>query len=55
MREDIQEILFSEEALNARVTELGLQIAKDYEGKPLTVVGILKGSNIFTSEDRSAT
>lgn len=50
MREDIQEILFSEEVLNKRITELGEQITKDYEGKSLVVVGILKGSNIFTSD-----
>lgn len=50
MREDIQEVLFTEEILNKRIAELGEQITADYEGKPLTVVGILKGSNIFTSD-----
>lgn len=50
MRADIEEILYSEEALNARLTELGEQITNDYAGKPLTVIGILKGSNIFTSD-----
>ncbi|MBE6021621.1 MAG: hypoxanthine phosphoribosyltransferase [Cellulosilyticum sp.] len=50
MQQDLQEILFSEAALNERVSELGAQITKDYEGKALTVVGILKGSNIFTSD-----
>lgn len=50
MRADIEEILFSEETLNARLTELGEQITSDYAGQPLTVIGILKGSNIFTSD-----
>lgn len=50
MRADIEEILYSEEALNARLTELGEQITNDYAGKPLTVISILKGSNIFTSD-----
>lgn len=50
MRADIEEILYSEEALNARLTELGEQITNDYVGKPLTVISILKGSNIFTSD-----
>ncbi|ADZ83625.1 hypoxanthine phosphoribosyltransferase [Cellulosilyticum lentocellum] len=50
MRADIEEILYSEEALNARLTELGEQITNDYTGKPLTVISILKGSNIFTSD-----
>lgn len=50
MQQDIQEVLFSEEELNKRISELGAQITQDYEGKPLIVVGILKGSNIFTSD-----
>lgn len=50
MRQDIQEILFTEAELNERISELGEQITADYEGKSLIVVGILKGSNIFTSD-----
>lgn len=50
MREDIEKILFSEEDLVRCNTRLGEQITADYQGKPLTVVGILKGSNIFTSD-----
>lgn len=50
MKNDIQEILFSQENLATRVAELGAQITADYEGKNLTVIGILKGSNIFTSD-----
>lgn len=50
MKNDIQEILFSQEDLATRVAELGAQITADYEGKNLTVIGILKGSNIFTSD-----
>lgn len=50
MRQDIQEVLFTEAELNERISELGEQITADYEGKSLIVVGILKGSNIFTSD-----
>lgn len=50
MRQDIQEVLFTEAELNERINELGEQITADYEGKSLIVVGILKGSNIFTSD-----
>ena len=50
MRQDIQQILFTEAELNERISKLGEQITADYEGKSLTVVGILKGSNIFTSD-----
>lgn len=50
MREDIEEILFSEAELEACAARLGTEITKDYEGKSLLVIGILKGSNIFTSD-----
>ncbi|SFC66685.1 hypoxanthine phosphoribosyltransferase [Clostridium uliginosum] len=50
MREDIQEILFDEEALSNKINELGKQISNDYKGKELVVVGILKGSVIFAAE-----
>lgn len=50
MREDIKEILFSEEDLSKKVKELGAQISKDYEGKDLLVVGVLKGSVLFASD-----
>ena len=51
---DLCEVLFSEEQLAARVRELGAQITADYRdklcGKPLLVVGMLKGSFIFMSD-----
>lgn len=50
MREDIKEILFTEEQIIEKVKELGAQISKDYKGEDLLVVGILKGSVIFASE-----
>lgn len=50
MKDDIQEILFSEEVLTKRVKELASKISEDYKGKDLVVVGILKGSVIFASE-----
>ena len=50
MKQDIQEILFSEEVLNNRIKELANEINRDYEGKNLVVVGILKGSVLFAAE-----
>ncbi|WP_054738526.1 hypoxanthine phosphoribosyltransferase [Cellulosilyticum ruminicola] len=50
MKQDIEKILYSQEALARRVAELGQQITKDYEGQNLLVVGILKGSNMFMSD-----
>ena len=50
MREDLKEVLFSEEVLSKKVKELAAQISNDYNGKELVVVGILKGSVVFTAE-----
>ncbi len=41
---DIKEILCSEEQLKAKIQELGAAITKDYAGKDLLMVSILKGS-----------
>jgi len=48
----LQEILFSEEQLHARVTELGEKIRQDYQGQDerLLVVGMLRGSFIFLAD-----
>lgn len=50
MKNDIQEVLFSQEVIAKRVKELAVDISKDYKGKNLVVVGILKGSVLFTSD-----
>ena len=38
MNDDIKNILVSEEALKAKVAELGAQISRDYEGRNLVPV-----------------
>ena len=43
-------ILINKSKLEKRIEEMGKQIAKDYEGKDLVLVGILKGSVIFMAE-----
>ncbi|MEQ8154143.1 MAG: hypoxanthine phosphoribosyltransferase [Clostridiaceae bacterium] len=50
MREDIQEVLFSEEDIRKKVSQLAEAISYDYKDKELLVVGVLKGSVIFASE-----
>ena len=50
LHEDVERILLTEEQLKARVKELGDQIAADYAGEPLVVVGILRGAAIFMSD-----
>ena len=47
---DIKEVYFSKEELHEIVKKLGAQISKDYEGKNLTLVSILKGSVIFMAD-----
>lgn len=47
---DIAKVLLSEEQIKQRVSELGAQISKDYAGKKILVIGILKGSVVFLSD-----
>jgi hypoxanthine phosphoribosyltransferase len=45
--DDVAEVLIAEEALAARITALGRQITADYDGKPLLLLGVLKGAVLF--------
>jgi hypoxanthine phosphoribosyltransferase len=46
----IGETLVSSEELQKRVGELGAQISKDYEGRDLVLVGVLKGAVLFLAD-----
>jgi len=50
MRDDIDHILISEDALQKRVAELGEQISADYAGKNPLLVSVLRGSFIFMAD-----
>ena len=50
MYQDIDHILVSEEQLKEKVAELGAQISRDYEGRDLLLVSILKGSVVFMAD-----
>lgn len=50
MHKDIQEILLTEEQIKNKVIELGKSITKDYEGKDIVLIGVLKGSVMFMAE-----
>ena len=50
MDQDIDHILVSEEQLQNKVAELGAQISRDYEGRDLLMVSILKGSVVFMAD-----
>lgn len=42
--------LIAADQIQRRVAELAQQIARDYQGKPLTIVGVLTGSLIFLAD-----
>ncbi len=44
------EVLISEESVDARIKELGEQISRDYAGKEVHLICVLKGSIFFTCE-----
>lgn len=50
MENAVKEVLITNEEITKRVKELGEEITKDYKGKDLMVVGILKGAAIFMSQ-----
>lgn len=50
MIKDLKEILLDEQRIREKTEELGAQISKDYEGKELVLVGVLKGSVMFMSD-----
>ena len=50
MKNDIQEVLFSEQQLADKVAELGARISADYEDKNPLVVSVLKGSYVFMAD-----
>jgi hypoxanthine phosphoribosyltransferase len=43
----LERILFTEEQIDQRIRELAAQISRDYQGKTLKMVGVLKGSIFF--------
>lgn len=47
---DVGEILVEEQAIQAKVAELGARISADYSGRQLTLVSVLKGSLPFMAD-----
>jgi hypoxanthine phosphoribosyltransferase len=47
---DLKSILVTREEIDAAVQQLGDKITRDYEGKTLLLVGILKGSVVFFAD-----
>src|SRR3954468_8142979 len=44
------EVLFTEAQIAARIAELGAEITRDYAGKDLVLVSVLKGSCVFLAD-----
>jgi hypoxanthine phosphoribosyltransferase len=47
---DTPKVLIDADAIAAKVAELGAAIARDYRGKDLVVVSVLKGSFVFAAD-----
>ncbi|MCL1806304.1 MAG: hypoxanthine phosphoribosyltransferase [Oscillospiraceae bacterium] len=50
MHPDVESILLSETQIQERVREMGAEISRDYEGKELLLISVLKGSVVFMSD-----
>ncbi len=50
MINDIQEVLYSEETIAEMVKRVGAEISRDYKGKNLLLVSVLKGSVAFMAD-----
>ena len=46
----IRKVIFDQLTIENRVCQMGLEVSRDYAGKELVVVGILKGAFIFTCD-----
>jgi hypoxanthine phosphoribosyltransferase len=50
LEQGVSEVLLEEQALKARVAELGEVISADYAGRDLLLVGVLKGAVFFMAD-----
>ncbi|MFO7637455.1 MAG: hypoxanthine phosphoribosyltransferase [Clostridia bacterium] len=50
MYKDVKKVLVSEKEIKEMVRRLAAQISKEYEGKDLVLIGVMKGSLIFLSD-----
>ncbi len=46
----IERVLFTEEQIAERIREVAAQISRDYQGRTLKLIGVLKGSVFFLTE-----
>jgi len=48
--DDIEKILISEQEIEAKLTEMGAAITRDYAGRSLLLVGVLKGAFVVMAD-----
>ena len=46
----VEKILFTEEEIAARIREVAARITRDYQGRTIKLIGVLKGSVFFLTE-----
>ena len=50
VEQGVGQVLIDEEALQARIRELGREISEDYAGRDVLLIGVLKGAVFFMSD-----
>ena len=50
MGSDLAQVLLTEEQIQSRLAELAVDIWKDYEGKDMLLVGVLKGAVVVMAD-----
>lgn len=50
LEKDIESVLFSAEQLKRRVREIAAEIEKDYAGKEIMLISVLRGSFVFMAD-----
>lgn len=50
MKNDVKEVLITYEELQKKIKEIGKNITRDYQGKELMLVGVLKGAFMFLGD-----
>ncbi|HET6436873.1 MAG TPA: hypoxanthine phosphoribosyltransferase [Anaeromyxobacter sp.] len=46
----VVDVLIPEQDLRSRIAAMGAEITRDYQGKPLVLIGVLKGSFVFLAD-----
>lgn len=50
MERDIDRIIYTADEISKRVKEVAAEINRDYQGKPLVLVGVLRGAAVFLAD-----